>query len=123
MLKVNFFHVCENALIEQGTGNLSIIGIFENINAQNFPAMHPSMSIVVGFENKNPGIYDVEFEFLDEKGTILKIPAKINIGANGRGNFLNKIVGYQIPRELTQKIKLNYEGETIYTGYITVNNK
>ncbi|KKR42934.1 hypothetical protein A2356_02100 [Candidatus Nomurabacteria bacterium RIFOXYB1_FULL_39_16] len=123
MLKVNFFHVCENALIEQGTGNISIIGIFENINAQNFPAMHPSMSIVVGFENKNPGIYDVEFEFLDEKGTILKIPAKVNIGTNGRGNFLNKIVGYQIPRELTQKIKLNYEGETIHTGYITVNNK
>lgn len=123
MLKVNFLHFCENAIVEQGSGNLSIIGIFENINAQNFPAMHPSMSIVVGFENSNPGIYDIEFEFLDEKGGILKIPAKVNIGTNGRGNFLNKIVGYQIPRELTQKIKLNYEGKTIYTGYLTINNK
>ena len=31
MLKVNFLHVCENAIVEQGSGNLSIIGIFENL--------------------------------------------------------------------------------------------
>ncbi len=123
MLKVNFLHVCENAIIEQGSGNLSLIGIFENINAQNFPAMHPVMSIVVGFENKNPGIYDVELVFLDEKSEILKLPAKVNIGVSGKGNWVYKIIGYQIPRELTQKIKLNYEGETIYTGYLTINNK
>jgi len=123
MLKVNFFHVCENAIVEQGTGNLSIIGIFENLNAQSFPVMHPVMSVVVGFENNNPGIYDIELVFLDEKAEILKLPAKINIGTNGKGNWVYKIVGYQIPRELTQKIKLNYEGTTIYTGYLTINNK
>ena len=63
MLKVNFLHICENAIVEQGSGNLSIIGIFENLNAQNFPAMHPSMTIVAGFENKNPGVYDIELIF------------------------------------------------------------
>ena len=115
--------MCENAIIEQGTGNLSLIGIFENINAQNFPAMHPTMSVVVGFENNNPGLYDTELVFLDEKGEILKIPAQINIGANLKGNFVYKIAMYQIPREATQKIKLNYQGETIYTGYLTINNK
>lgn len=123
MLKVNFFHVCEGAIIEQGSGNLSIIGIFENINAQTFPAMHPTMSVVVGFENNNPGLYDTELEFLDEKGGILKVPAQINVGINGKCNWIYKIIGYQIPRELTQKIKLNYEGKTIYEGYLTINNK
>lgn len=123
MLKVNFFHICESAIVEQGSGNLSIIGIFENLNAQSFPAMHPTMSVVVGFENNNPGIYDTELIFLDEKGEILKIPAKVTIGSNLRGNWIYKIVGYQIPREATQKIKLNYEGNTIYTGYLTINNK
>lgn len=123
MLKVNFLHVCENAIVEQGTGNLSIIGIFENINATSFPATHPTMSIVIGFENNNPGIYDVELVFLDEKGEIFKAPSKINIGTNLKGNFVYKIAMYTIPREATQKIKLNYEGNTIYTGYLTVNNK
>jgi len=123
MLKVNFLHFCESAIVEQGTGNLSIINVFENINAQSFPALHPSMTIVAGFENNNPGIYDVELVFLDEKAEILKLPTKVNIGVNGRGNWIYKIVGYQIPLEMTQKIKLNYEGETIYTGYLTINNK
>lgn len=123
MLKVNFFHVCDNLIIEERTGKFSIIGIFENINALNFPAMHPYMNIVVGFENNNPGIYGVELVFLDEKDEILKLTTKINIGSNGKGNWVHKIVGYQIPREATQKIKLNYEGKTIYEGYLTINNK
>ena len=123
MLKVNFLHVCESAIVEQGTGNLSIISIFENLNAQNFPAMHPTMSVVVGFENNNPGLYDTELVFVDEKGEILKIPAKITIGPNLKGNWIYRIVGYQIPREATQKIKLNFEGQTIHTGYLTINNK
>ena len=123
MLKINFFHVCDSAMVEEGTGKISIIGIFENINSQNFPAVHPAMSVVVGLENKNPGVYDVELIFLDEKAEILKLPAKVNIGVNGKGNWIYRIVGYTIPREATQKMKLNYEGETIYTAYLTINNK
>lgn len=123
MLKVNFFHICDNVILEQGTGKFSIIGVFENINAQSFPAMHPSMSIIVGFENKNPGLYDVELVFLDEVGEILKVTSKVNIGINGKGIWVHKLLGYTIPREVTQKIKLNYENKTIYEGYLTVNNK
>jgi len=67
MLKVNFLHFCESAIVEQGTGNLSIINIFENINAQSFPALHPTMSVVAGFENNNPGIYDVELVFFSDE--------------------------------------------------------
>lgn len=123
MLKVNFFHICDNVILEQGTGKFSVIGVFENINAESFPVMHPSMSIIIGFENKNPGVYDVELVFLDEKSETQKISAKVNIGVNGRGIWVHKILGYTIPRELTQKIKLNYEGKTIYETYLTINNK
>jgi hypothetical protein len=123
MLKVNFLHFCESAIVEQGTGNLSIINVFENINAQSFPALHPSMTIVAGFENNNPGIYDVEIIFLDETAEIVKIQSKVNIGINLKGNFITKIAMYQIPREATQKIKLNYEGKTIHEAYLTINNK
>ncbi len=123
MLKVEFLHICESAIVEQGTGNLSIIGIFGNLNAQSFPALHPSMTVVAGFENNNPGIYDVEIVFLDETAEIARIPSKVNIGINLKGNSINKIAMYQIPREATQKIKLIYEGKTIYEGFLTINNK
>lgn len=123
MLKVNFFHLCEKVVVEQGTGNLSMISIFENINVVKFPAVHPIINVVVGFENKNPGIYDIELEIMDEKGTISKFPIKVNIGSNGKGNLVYKILGYQIPRELTQKLKLTQEGEIVYEGYLTINHK
>ncbi|MFA6353851.1 MAG: hypothetical protein WCW93_02880 [Candidatus Paceibacterota bacterium] len=123
MLKVNYFHICDSAIFDQATGKLSIIGIFSNFNASGFPAMHPIMSIVVGLENKNPGLYNLELEFLDEKDSILKIPAKVQIGPDGRGVWVHTHSAYQIPRELTQKVKLSYEGKTIYETYLTVNNK
>ncbi|HEY5587958.1 MAG TPA: hypothetical protein VIK86_03270, partial [Candidatus Paceibacterota bacterium] len=122
-LKINFFHICETAIIENQTGNMSIIGIFANINAQKFPVIHPQMTIVAGFEADKPGSYDVELVFLDEQGEILKSQAKINIGNNLKGNWFNKIVMYQIPRDLTQKIIIKHEGKDIHTGYLTINNK
>lgn len=122
MLKVNFLHICDSAILEQGTGKVSVIGIFENINAESFPAMHPGMSIVIGFEG-DPNNYDVEIVFLDEKEEIVKIPVKITVGPNRRGNWIQNIVGYTIPRDLTQKIVIKHDNESIYTTYLSVNNK
>jgi len=63
------------------------------------------------------------FVFLDEKAEILKLPAKSISASMAKATGFYKIVGYQIPREMTQKIKLNYEGKTVYEGYLTINNK
>lgn len=122
MLKVNFFHVCDDAILDQ-TGKLSIIGIFENINTLNFPATHPQMAIVASLEADKPGLYDVELVFLDEQGEIIKMPAKINIGSNLKGNWIHKILMYTIPRDFTQKIILNHDGKKIHEDYILINNK
>ena len=121
-LSVEFMHVCENAIIEQGTGNITVVCIFQNINAENFPALHPTMDIVVGFEGE-PGAYEIEFVFSDEKEKILTMPSKFNIGQNRKGNLVDHFVGYSIPRDMKQKIEIKHEGETIFTKYITVNNK
>lgn len=122
-MKVNFFHVCETAIVDSQTGSVSIIGAFDNINATQFPAVQPQMAVVVGFESDKPGAHDIELIFLDEKQEIMKVQNKINIGSNLRGNWINKISMYPIPNELTHKIKLNFENKEIYSGYITINNK
>ena len=41
--------VCDNVIIEQGTNKYSVIGIFENIIAPNFPYIHGSLSIFINF--------------------------------------------------------------------------
>jgi hypothetical protein len=121
-MKINYLHICENVLVTQGSGNLSIINIFENINTLTFPGKHPTMSLVVGFEGKQ-GEHKVEAIFSDEKEEILKLDSNLHIGQNGRVNWVYKIIDYQIRREMTQKIQIKYQGEVIYETYLTINNK
>lgn len=123
MLKVNFFHTCDYAIIEAATGKISIIGIFENINAELFPAMQAKMSMVIGFEGDPNTAYDLELATLDEKEDIIKIPFRIQTGENGKVNWIQNIIGYQIPRELTQKILVKHDNQTIHSSYLTLNKK
>ncbi len=123
MLKVNAFHICENLIIEDGTQKVSLIGIFENINAQNFPAVYPQVTIFAAFEGDKPGPYEIELKLSDKEGEILKTSTKIAIGENLRGNWFTKIPIFQIRGESTIEIILSVSNKVIHTGYITVNNK
>jgi len=48
MVKLNFVHLCDTAFMggEDKGRKANIIGIFENINARNFPAIHPKFSVI-----------------------------------------------------------------------------
>lgn len=123
MIKVKFLHFCESAILENGTGNLSLINIFENINSTNFPSAHPVVAIAVGFESDKEGTIDAELQIVDEEGELFKGQATIKIGPSLKGNWVNKIPMYQIPRDFIHKIMINHAGETIYTDYLNINNK
>jgi hypothetical protein len=43
----NAMLICDNAIREEGTGKVSLIGIFEKIRAGAFPVGHPSLSVYV----------------------------------------------------------------------------
>ena len=122
MLKVNFLHICDSVIIDTQTGKISIIGIFTNLNSPSFPSTVPTMSLVVGFEGPEKS-YDIEIVFLDEKAEIVKIPVTIKTGKNQLGNWVQNLIGYTIPRDLTQKIVIKYKGENIYSSFIEINNK
>lgn len=47
-MEIKFIHVCEMAFATEHSKNINIIGIFENINAANFPAAHPRFAVAVG---------------------------------------------------------------------------
>lgn len=50
MLKLLFAHICDTAFISEGSKNINIIGIFENIGATNFPALHPRFSVITAIQ-------------------------------------------------------------------------
>src|SRR3989339_600734 len=45
-----FAHVCESAFVSEGSKSLNIIGIFDKIGAQRFPAVHPKFSVVTAIQ-------------------------------------------------------------------------
>ncbi|NQT97643.1 MAG: hypothetical protein HQ562_07880 [Candidatus Marinimicrobia bacterium] len=54
-------------------GKLSVIGIFENINARKFPCTHPEISLVVQFEatRKEFGNHTLEVQLTDDRDRLV----------------------------------------------------
>lgn len=44
---LNAMLVCDQAIREEGSAKVSLIGIFENVNAESFPVLHPSFAVYV----------------------------------------------------------------------------
>src|SRR3989338_7248419 len=80
-IKIDFGHICENVIVAQN-GNLSIINIFNQINADNFPAVHPVLFVVIG-ANGEVGEYEVSVKIKkkEEKEPIITqtLPNKMKI--------------------------------------------
>ena len=64
--KVNAMLICDKTITEVGTNKKSLIGIFENINAFNFPCTHPFLSVYIKLTEAN-GKYKFSLELIDLK--------------------------------------------------------
>ena len=62
--KVNAMLICDKTITEVGTNKKSLIGIFENINAYNFPCTHPFLSVYIKLTDAN-GRYKFSLELVD----------------------------------------------------------
>ena len=69
--------LCDYTMIEHGTFKRSLVGIFDNISAGQFPMAHPSMSVYVLFREVE-GVFDFSLELcdLDEGKAINKAVVK-----------------------------------------------
>ena len=79
---VNAMLVCDRVITEASTNKKSLIGIFENINAFQFPCVHHMLSVYIKLTDAN-GLYKFRLELvdLDDDSAIAKaeIPKEINI--------------------------------------------
>jgi len=67
---VDFAVIADYALVDQG-GKLSVLGIFQHIWVQQFPAMHPRLHLVLRLKGKRTevGEHAVQIRLLDEQGS------------------------------------------------------
>lgn len=56
--------LCDQTIVEQGTGKRTLIGIFDRIKATQFPSTHPAMSVYVQFREIE-GVFTFTLELFD----------------------------------------------------------
>ena len=69
-MHLDFAVVADYALVDQ-SGKLSVLGIFQHIWVQQFPAMHPRLHLVLRLKGRRTevGEHAVQIRLLDEKGS------------------------------------------------------
>jgi hypothetical protein len=68
-MNIEFAVVCDYAMIDQ-YGKLSVMGIFQHIWVQQFPAIHPRLHLVLRLKGKRTeiGVHSVRIRLTDEDG-------------------------------------------------------
>jgi hypothetical protein len=86
-LHLDFAVVADYALVDQA-GKLSVLGMFQHIWVQQFPAMHPRLHLVLHLKGKRTeiGEHHVQIRLLDEQGTEV-------LGGTGNVNFAEPPAG------------------------------
>ena len=69
-MHVDFAVVADYALVDQ-SGKLSVLGIFQHIWVQQFPAMHPRLHLVLRLKGRRTevGEHGVQIRLVDEQGS------------------------------------------------------
>jgi hypothetical protein len=110
-------------------GKLNIFGIFNNISAGNFPALHPHMKLVVAFEADRAEaekLKDVEIHLQDSDGKdLLMIRGQFTVpkgtpGKTIRINHAFPLSGIVFPKPDEYSFKILVNGETKETVPFTV---
>lgn len=103
-VKLNFLHICENAFVSQDK-KLSVINIFNQIRASNFPAAHPKFSIVTNISGIE-GEYSEVVEIIAPNGEIVARAEnnKMIIQKDGAANFIANFIGVVFPVDGKYKI-------------------
>lgn len=68
-LQVDFAVIADYALIDQA-GKLSVLGIFQHVWVQQFPAVHPRTHLVLRVRGRRTeiGVHTLRIRFLDDRG-------------------------------------------------------
>lgn len=80
--------VCCDAANVSREGKLNLLGIFNSIHAERFPATHPHLSLVLRVEARvgEEGTYPLELRFVDEDGgELFKVNGQVGLSGGQPG--------------------------------------
>ncbi|MBL9216717.1 MAG: hypothetical protein JNG83_14665 [Opitutaceae bacterium] len=121
-MHVELFALCDAATDQ--AGKLNILGTFDTIHVQGFPAAHPSCAVAgrIRFELSEQGSHEFKLSIIDQDGTSLvqpvngKFPVKANPGAGTPTvNLVLNFQGLQIKQAGEYRIDLNVDNRVVAT--------
>jgi len=102
-----YAHICESTIVASN-GNFSIINIFNQITAESFPAVHPSLTVVLGVSGAE-GEYEVNVRI---KKVVEEHPAVEQLFVNFSPLMINSAGTYEIAISVSgQTKKLLFEAK------------
>ncbi|HOD36418.1 MAG TPA: hypothetical protein PLR20_14540 [Syntrophales bacterium] len=117
------FLLCSDEVIIDKSNKLSIIGIFNIINSQKFPAAHPKFSIVTRWSG-GEGVFKIRTRLLDsEKKEVSVSPEhELNFQSVDRNHDeIVTLVGFVFEKAGTYTIEAILNDETIFTQQLILN--
>ena len=110
--------VCDHALIDQA-GKLSVIGIFERIWVERFPALHPKLHLVLRLKGRRTEVGDhpMQIQLLDPEGReVLRGDGAVQIGEPPAGVTeveASAVLAFDVPLEKpgTYTFEITVDGE------------
>ncbi len=114
MTKINLknLNICENAIISFD-GKVSLINIFTDISAKEFPTTFPKFAILASIEGEN-GMYSETIEIVSPTGqTIASTIGNAEIKNQGGNSFVANYVNTQFPTEGLYWIKVTVDGNVL----------
>src|ERR1019366_9670014 len=114
MAEVEYLHVCDSAFMADG-GKHCIIGIFDVIHAPNFPATHPTLTIVVRLRGQAHEVVPIKFELGRPNGEALGQPVQATITIDEGGSaFINmNVLATTFPEPGRYTVKISSAGRTM----------
>lgn len=120
---VKAFLICDQIIQDSQTGKMSLIGLFQDLRADRFPAIHPQLWIYASLTDAR-GDYNFEIQFVDvEHNNVLGkgTPPKITIpGPLETTEMCAQLGNLQLPRAGTYEFHLIGNGELLATKSLRV---
>lgn len=115
MAEVDYMHICDYAFNAEG-GKPCIIGVFDQIQTNQFPTHHPYMAVAIQLRGQQHELIPVTVELGRPNGEVLaRVEGQINASPEGGAFVTLNLVNVQFPEQGRYTIKVLSADRTLAT--------
>lgn len=115
MIRSTFSIAANRIIVDAGTNSVSIIDVFEGMNAQSFPVIVPSITFMFYLrrDEQDPLGKELSIQCLLDSEEVLRVPATVNFEKGKSNRFIIGFDGFVIPKPGTLKVSLLDENGSV----------